>query len=32
MLLDPDFREGGGRAGIFGITKADQGSSFSFGV
>jgi hypothetical protein len=24
MLLDTDFREGGSRVGIFGITKADQ--------
>jgi hypothetical protein len=32
MLLDPYFREGGGRVGILGITKADQGSSFPIGV
>jgi hypothetical protein len=32
MLLDPYFREGGGRVGIFGITKADQGSGFPIGV
>jgi hypothetical protein len=32
MLLDTDFREGGGRVGIFGITKADQGSGFLIGV
>jgi hypothetical protein len=32
MLLDTDFRERGGRVGISGITKADQGSDFSTGV
>jgi hypothetical protein len=32
MLLDPYFREGGGRVGILGITKADQGSGFPIGV
>jgi hypothetical protein len=32
VLLDSDFGEGGGRVGIFGITKADQGSSFLVGV
>jgi hypothetical protein len=32
MLLDPYFREGGGRVGILGTTKADQGSGFPIGV
>jgi hypothetical protein len=32
MLLDPYFRKGGGRIGILGITKADQGSGFPIGV
>jgi hypothetical protein len=32
MLLDPYFREGGGQVGIFGITKAGQGSGFPIGV
>jgi hypothetical protein len=32
VLLDANFREGGGRVGIFGITKADQGSGFLVGV
>jgi hypothetical protein len=32
MLLDPYFREGGGRVGILGTTKANQGSSFPIGV
>jgi hypothetical protein len=32
MLLDPYFKEGGGRVGILGITKADQGSGFPIGV
>jgi hypothetical protein len=31
MLLDTDFGEGS-RVGIFGITKADQGSGFPIGV
>jgi hypothetical protein len=32
VLLDSDFGEGGGQVGIFGITKADQGSDFPIGV
>jgi hypothetical protein len=32
VLLDTDFKEGGSRVGIFGITKADQGSGFPIGV
>jgi hypothetical protein len=32
VLLHPDFGEGGGQVGIFGISKADQGSSFPIGV
>jgi hypothetical protein len=32
MLLDPYFREGGGRVGILGTTKANQGSVFPIGV
>jgi hypothetical protein len=32
MLLDPNFRKGGGRVGILGTGEADQGSSFSIGV
>jgi hypothetical protein len=32
VLLDPDFGEGGGRVGMFGITKADQRSGFPIGV
>jgi hypothetical protein len=32
VLLDTDLREGGGQVGIFGIIKADQGSSFPVGV
>jgi hypothetical protein len=32
MLLDPYFREGGGRVGILGTAKADQGSGFPIGV
>jgi hypothetical protein len=32
MLLDPNFGERGGRVGILGITKADQGSGFLIGV
>jgi hypothetical protein len=32
MLLDPYFRKGGSRASILGTCKADQGSSFPFGV
>jgi hypothetical protein len=32
MLLDPYFREGGGRVGILGTSKADQGSGFPIGV
>jgi hypothetical protein len=32
VLLVPDFGEGGGRVGIFGITQADQGSGFPIGV
>jgi hypothetical protein len=32
MLLDMDFREGGSRVGIFGVTEADQRSSFAVGV
>jgi hypothetical protein len=32
MLLDTDFRKGGSRVGIFGITKADQGFGFPIRV
>jgi hypothetical protein len=32
MLLDPYFREGGGRVGILGTAKGDQGSGFPIGV
>jgi hypothetical protein len=32
MLINPYFREVGGRVGIFGTTKADQGSSFPIRV
>jgi hypothetical protein len=32
MLLDPCFREGAGRVGILGTTKADQRSGFPIGV
>jgi hypothetical protein len=32
MLLDLYFKEGGGRVGILGIVKADQGSGFPTGV
>jgi hypothetical protein len=32
MLLDPYFGKGGGRVGIRGIIKADQGSGFLIGV
>jgi hypothetical protein len=32
MLLNPYFREGGGRVGNLGTTKADQGSGFPIGV
>jgi hypothetical protein len=32
MLLDPYFRKKGGRAGILGTGKADQGFGFSIGV
>jgi hypothetical protein len=32
MLLDTDFRKGGNRVGIFGVTEADQRSGFPVGV
>jgi hypothetical protein len=32
MLLDPYFEKEGGRVGIRGIIKANQGSSFPIGV
>jgi hypothetical protein len=32
MLLNLYFREGGGRVGILGTTKSDQGSGFPIGV
>jgi hypothetical protein len=32
MLFDPDYRKGGGRIGILGPDKADQGYGLSIGV
>jgi hypothetical protein len=32
MLIDPYFGKGGGRVGIRGIIKADQGSGFPIRV
>jgi hypothetical protein len=32
MLLGTDFREGGGRVGIFRVIEADQRSGFPIGV
>jgi hypothetical protein len=32
MLFDPYYREGGGRIGILGSNKVDQGYGFPIGV
>jgi hypothetical protein len=32
MLIDPYFKKGGGRVGVFGTSKADQGSGFPIRV